>query len=210
MQRTKLKAGETYYYHGRWNRFPGYVDVFQSDLDDPNSNINSRKLIVVDPKTVYYYNEKDKTYGTYALSSFYEKIKYVKCLQVSTGADFYTQAKCLVMTWADLIAEEIPNSLMRKKAHEERKAEMQKKANWEETVLQPAIDELVSLINYYNGNETTSRYDSDAKDYTDQPAITQERQLKNIRLETLLALTAQLKAGKDITLIAAGSNKEEM
>lgn len=208
MQRTKLKAGETYYYHGRWNRFPGYVDVFQSDLDDPDSNINSRKLTVVDPKTVYYYNDANKTYGIYN-SSYSENTSYVKCVN-SKGEDFYTQTKSLAMTWADLINQEIPNSLMRKKAHEERKAEMQKKANWEETVLQPAIDELVSLINYYNGNETTSRYDSDAKDYTDQPAITQERQLKNIRLETLLALTAQLKAGKDITLIAAGSNKEEM
>jgi len=76
--------------------------------------------------------------------------------------------------------------------------------------LQPAIDEFVSLINYYNGNETASRYDIDAKDYTDQPAITQETRLEKIRLETLLALTAQLKAGKDLTSIAAGSNKEEM
>lgn len=206
MQRTKLKAGETYYYHGRWNRFPGYVDVFQSDLDDPNSNINSRKITVVDPKTVYYYNEQSKTYGTYASYSTSRNIKYVKCLQVSTGADFYTQPKCLVMTWADLIEQEIPNTLMRKKADQERKAEMQKKHNWEKTVLQPAIDEFVSLINYYNGNETASRYDNEAKAFTDQLAITEERQLKNIRLETLLALTAQLKAGKNITLIAAGNN----
>ena len=205
MQRTKLKAGETYYYHGKWTRFQGYVDVFQSDLDDPNSNINSRKITVIDPKTVYYYNDADKTYSTYN-SSFYEKTSYVKCLQVSTGADFYTQAKCLVMTWADLIDKEIPNSLMRKKANDEARAERQKRANWEETVLQPAIDEFVSLINYYNGNETASRYDSDAKAYTDQMEITQERQLKNIPLETLLALTAQLKAGKDLTSVATGSN----
>ena len=208
MQRTKLKAGETYYYHGKWNRYPGYVDVFQSDLDDPDSNINSRKLTVVDPKTVYYYNDADKTYGSYNFS-YRKNTSYVKCVN-SKGEDFYTQAKCLVMTWADLIDQEIPNSLMRKKANDEREAERQKQANWRKTVLQPAIDEFVSLINYYNGNETASRYDIDAKDYTDQPAITQETRLEKIRLETLLALTAQLKAGKDLTSIAAGSNKEEM
>jgi|LauGreDrversion4_1035100.scaffolds.fasta_scaffold61325_3 hypothetical protein len=208
MQRTKLKAGETYYYHGKWTRYPGYVDVFQSDLDDPDSNINSRKLTVVDPKTVYYYNDANKTYGSYNFS-YRKNTSYVKCVN-SKGEDFYTQAKCLVMTWADLIDQEIPNSLMRKKANDEREAERQKQANWRKTVLQPAIDEFVSLINYYNGNETASRYDIDAKDYTDQPAITQETRLEKIRLETLLALTAQLKAGKDLTSIAAGSNKEEM
>jgi len=196
MQRTKLKAGETYYYHGKWTRFPGYVDVFQSDLDDLSSNINSRKIMVVDPKTIYYYDDVNKKYTTY--QSYYNRGSngLVKCLQISTGKDWYTEPKCLVMTWKNLIDTEIPNSLMRKKAFDEAKAEMKKKAHWEETVLQPAIDEFVSLINYYNDNKTESRYDNEAKTHTDQMAITQERSLKHIPFETLIALTAQLKAGK--------------